>query len=218
MKKLSGCIIRKHEGIIIAFSSKTNYMSEPIQLLGISGSLRKGSFNTSLLNTVMQLLPEGVAMETFNIGELPLYNADLDMPAAAQRPAAVQRFRDVLAKSAGLVICSPEYNYGIPGLLKNAIDWASRGKDSPLIRKPVAVMGATISLWGTVRMQLDFHNIFLYLDMRPVYKPEVLIAQAESRFDDKGNLTDSKSRDLVKKKLEALKALILNEKRDITTR
>jgi chromate reductase, NAD(P)H dehydrogenase (quinone) len=187
-------------------------MSTPVQLLGISGSLRKGSYNTSLLHAALQLLPEGVSMETFNIGELPLYNADLDTPAAAQRPAVVQQFRDQVANADGLVICSPEYNYGIPGGLKNAIDWASRGKDSPLIKKPVAIMGATISLWGTVRMQLDFHNIFLYLDMRPVYKPEVLIAKAESRFDDKGNLTDDTSRDLVKQKLEALKALIVTHK------
>jgi chromate reductase, NAD(P)H dehydrogenase (quinone) len=183
-------------------------MSTSIQFLGISGSLRKGSYNTSLLHAALQLLPEDVSMETFDIGELPLYNADLDTPAAAQRPAGVQQFRDQVAKADGLVICSPEYNYGIPGGLKNAIDWASRGKDSPLIKKPVAIMGATISLWGTVRMQLDFHHIFLYLDMRPVYKPEVLIAQAQNKFNDKGELTDTTSLDLIKKKLEALKNLI----------
>lgn len=179
-------------------------MSEQIHLLGISGSLRKGSYNTSLLQAVLQLLPEGVSMNTFNIGELPLYNADEDTPAAKERPASVQQFRDLVARADGLVICSPEYNYGIPGGLKNAIDWASRGKDAPLIKKPVAIMGATIGLWGTVRMQLDFHNIFLYLDMRPVYKPEVLIAQAQNKFNDKGELTDETSRSLVKQKLEAL--------------
>jgi len=183
-------------------------MSTSIQFLGISGSLRKGSYNTSLLHAALKLLPEGVSMETFDIGVLPLYNADLDTPAAAQRPAGVQQFRDRVAKADGLVICSPEYNYGIPGGLKNAIDWASRGKDSPLIKKPVAIMGATISLWGTVRMQLDFHHIFLYLDMRPVYKPEVLIAQAQNKFNDKGELTDATSLDLIKQKLEALKSMI----------
>jgi chromate reductase len=187
-------------------------MSVPIQLLGISGSLRKGSYNTSLLHAALHLLPEGVTMETFHIGELPLYNADLDLPAATGRPAVVQQFRDCVAKADGLVICSPEYNYGIPGGLKNAIDWASRGKDSPLIKKPVAIMGATISLWGTVRMQLAFQDVFLYLDMRPVYKPEVLIAQAESKFDEKGNLTDVTSKDLVAKKILALKNLILHER------
>jgi chromate reductase, NAD(P)H dehydrogenase (quinone) len=190
-------------------------MSAHVQFPGISGSLRKGSYNTFLLHAALQLLPEGVSMETFNIGDLPLYNADLDTPAAAQRPAVVQQFRDQVAKADGLVICSPEYNYGIPGGLKNAIDWASRGKDSPLIKKPVAIMGATISLWGTVRMQLHFQNIFLYLDMRPVYKPEVLVAKAESKFDDKGNLTDDTSRDLVKQKLEALKKLIGSLKSEV---
>jgi chromate reductase len=157
----------------------------------------------------MELLPEGVSMEIFSVGELPLYNADLDMPAASKRPAMVQEFRDLLAKSDGIVIASPEYNYGIPGLLKNAIDWASRGEDSPLLKKPVAIMGATPGLWGTVRMQLAFQNIFLYLNMKPVYKPEVLIAQANNKFDEKGKLTDATSRDMVKKKLEALKEMIL---------
>jgi chromate reductase len=190
-------------------------MNMHIQLTGISGSLRKGSYNTALLHTAAALLPEDVSMEIFDIGDIPLYNADLDMPAAKQRPARVQAFRDLLARTDGLLICSPEYNYAIPGLLKNAIDWASRGEDSPLVEKPVAVMGATIGMWGTVRMQMDFHNIFLYLNMKPVYKPEVLIAQAKNKFDDKGNLTDNTSRELVRKKLEALKNLIIHEKEGI---
>jgi chromate reductase len=190
-------------------------MNMHIQLTGISGSLRKGSYNTALLHTAAALLPEDVSMEIFDIGDIPLYNADLDMPAAKERPARVQAFRDLLARTDGLLICSPEYNYAIPGLLKNAIDWASRGEDSPLLEKPVAIMGATIGMWGTVRMQMDFHNIFLYLNMKPVYKPEVLIAQAKNKFDDKGNLTDNTSRELVRKKLEALKNLIIHEKEGI---
>jgi chromate reductase, NAD(P)H dehydrogenase (quinone) len=194
---------------------KPIYMSEQIKLVGISGSLRKGSYNTALLNTAATLLPQDVTMEIFSISDIPPYNADLDMPAAKQRPNRVQQLRDLLTASDGLLICSPEYNYSIPGLLKNAIDWASRGEDSPLLGKPVAVMGATISMWGTVRMQMAFHNIFLYLNMKPVYKPEVLIAKAESKFDDKGNLTDTTSLDLVRKKLEALKQLILHEKEGV---
>lgn len=192
-------------------------MSSPITFLGISGSLRKGSYNTSLLQAALQLLPEDVSMDTFYIGDMPLYNADLDMPNASQRPAVVQQFREQLAKTDGLVICSPEYNYGIPGLLKNAIDWASRGEDSPLLGKPVVVMGATIGMWGTVRMQMVFHNIFLYLNMKPVYKPEVLIAKAMNKFDDKGNLTDTTSLDLVRKKLAALKQLILHERETLVS-
>lgn len=190
-------------------------MNVQIHLIGISGSLRKGSYNTALLNTASKLLPEDVTMETFSVGELPLYNADLDLPAASKRPARVEQFRELLAKADGLLIASPEYNYGLPGLLKNAIDWASRGEDAPLLGKPIAVMGATIGLWGTVRMQMDFHNIFLYLNMKPVYKPEVLISQAKNKFDEKGNLTDTTSLDLVRKKLQALKDLILHEKEGI---
>ena len=157
-------------------------MSDYIQFVGLSGSLRKGSFNTMLLNAAAQLLPTDVSLEIISIEDIPLYNADLDLPAAKQRPASVEHFRKMLTDADGIVIASPEYNYSIPGGLKNAIDWASRGEDSPLLRKPVAVIGATTGLWGTARMQVAFHNVFLFLDMKPVYKPEVLVAQAEKKI------------------------------------
>jgi chromate reductase, NAD(P)H dehydrogenase (quinone) len=184
-------------------------MSTSIHIVGISGSLRKGSYNTSLLHATAGLLPAGVTMDIVGIGDLPLYNGDLDLPIAKERPAAVQQFREALAKSDGLLIASPEYNYGIPGVLKNAIDWASRGEDSPLLKKPVAIMGASVGQFGTVRMQLDFQNIFLYLNMKPVYKPEVLIGPTGQKFDDKGNLTDEKARELIQRKLQALQEAIL---------
>lgn len=183
-------------------------MSDYIQLVGLSGSLRKGSYNTLLLKAAAQLLPTDVSMEIISIADIPLYNADLDLPAAKQRPEVVEHFRKMLADADGILISSPEYNYSIPGGLKNAIDWASRGEDSPLLRKPVAVIGATTGLWGTTRMQMAFHNVFLFLDMRPVYKPEVLVAQAEKKFDKDGNLIDEIAKKLVKQKLEALKELI----------
>jgi len=178
-----------------------------IHFIGISGSLRKGSFNTLLLNVAVQLLPEGVTMEIASIADLPLYNADLDLPAAKERPQAVTAFRNILAKGDGFLIVSPEYNYSIPGGLKNAIDWASRGEDSPLLHKPAAVMGATPGMWGTVRMQTAFHQVFQFLDMKPVQKPEILIAQATTKFDANG-LTDEKTIALVRKKLQGLKDLI----------
>ena len=184
-------------------------MDTNLHFAGISGSLRQGSFNTNLLHAAMELLPEGVTMETASIADIPLYNADLDLPLATQRPAAVEHFRNILAHADGVVIASPEYNYSIPGLLKNAIDWASRGEDSPLLHKPVAVMGATPGMWGTARMQLAFQSVFLFMDMKPVYKPEVLIAQASQKFDANGKLTDEKTRKIIQKKLEALKMLIL---------
>jgi len=183
-------------------------MSDYIQLVGISGSLRKGSYNTMLLRAAAQLLPVDVSMDIVSIEDIPLYNADLDMPGAKQRPEIVEHLRKMLTDADGILISSPEYNYSIPGGLKNAIDWASRGEDSPLLRKPVAVIGATTGLWGTARMQMSFHNVFLFLDMKPVYKPEVLVAQAEKKFDKEGNLIDEMAKKLLKQKLEALKEMI----------
>ena len=183
-------------------------MSDYIQLIGISGSLRKGSFNTMLLKAASQVLPFNVSMEIISIEDIPLYNADLDLPSAKQRPQQVEHLRKVLTDADGILISSPEYNYSIPGGLKNAIDWASRGEDSPLLRKPVAIIGATTGLWGTTRMQLAFHNVFLFLDMKPVYKPELLVAQAEKKFDKNGNLIDEMAKKLLKQKLEALKEMI----------
>ena len=182
--------------------------TDHIHLAGISGSLRKGSYNTLLLNAAMQLLPDNVSMETLTIQDIPLYNADLDLPAALHRPEVVEYFRKKIADADGLLIASPEYNYSIPGGLKNAIDWASRGEDSPLLHKPIAVIGASPGLWGTVRMQLAFHAVFLFLDMKPVYKPEVLLAQANKKFDTKGGLVDETAKKLLKEKLEALKKMI----------
>ncbi len=184
-------------------------MDNVIHLSGISGSLRKDSFNTHLLNNISKLLPAGVIFDILSIADIPLYNADLDLPAVKERPAVVQLFRDKLAISKGVVLVSPEYNYSIPGGLKNAIDWASRGEDSPLSGKAVAVMGATTGMWGTARMQLAFHAVFLYLNMQPVYKPEVLIALAKDKFDKNGNLTDEKAKQLIRKKMESLKGLAL---------
>lgn len=181
---------------------------ENIHLVGVCGSLRAGSFNTMLLKACLELLPENTSMEFAPIHDIPLYNADFDTPTAAGRPPSVVRFRDQLAQADGLVIASPEYNYSIPGGLKNAIDWASRGEDAPLIGKPVALMGATPGLWGTVRMQTAFLPLFQYLDMKPVYKPEILLAQAGTKFDAQGELTDKTARELIRKKLQHLKAVI----------
>lgn len=169
-----------------------------------------------LLHNVLSLLPEDVTMDILPIGDLPLYNADDDLPEARERPQVVTRFREALSHADGIVLVSPEYNYSIPGGLKNAIDWASRGQDSPLLRKPVAVMGATTGMWGTVRMQVAFLPVFQFLDMKPVLKPEVLVASANTKFDPEGKLTDEKAAQLVKQKLEALKNLIIQLRQPVT--
>lgn len=185
------------------------HMDIPVKIAGISGSLRKGSFNTQLLNASKQFFPANTEIEILSIADLPLYNADEDLPSASQRPDTVTKFREAIARADALLIVSPEYNHSIPGGLKNAIDWASRGKDSPLLNKPVALMGATPGLWGTVRMQQAFLPVFHTLKMQLVYGPEILLAKADTKFDGAGNLTDEKAKELITKKLAALIAVVL---------
>ena len=183
-------------------------MSHQLQLAGISGSLRKGSFNTALLHAVAGMMPANMQITIAAIDTIPLYNADLDHPAA-ERPAPVSLFREILTKADGVLIVSPEYNYSIPGGLKNAIDWASRGEDSPLLGKPIAVMGATPGLWGTVRMHTAFQPVFQFLDMKPLYRPEILVAKAKDKFDASLRLTDPITIDLIHKQLQAFHTHIL---------
>lgn len=182
---------------------------EQVHIIGISGSLRKESFNTKLLYEARELIPAGMTMEIVSIENIPLYNADFDLPAVEQRPPEVQQFRDKLAKAHGFLIASPEYNYSIPGGLKNAIDWASRGKDSPMINKTIAIMGATPGMWGTVRMQLAFKSVLQFLNITAVQKPEILISQADKKFGAEGKLIDEKTRELIVQVLNELKTLTL---------
>lgn len=176
-----------------------------IHVVGISGSLRKNSFNTALLNAAQELLPAGITFEKAEIKNLPLFDSDIN----AEQENEVVRFRATLAKADAFIIASPEYNYSIPGGLKNAIDWASRGKDSPLMNKPVALMGATQGMWGTARMQQAFRPVFQYLNMFPVNKPEILIAQAQHKFDSEGRLIDEKTKELIRQQLQALQKLTI---------
>ena len=184
-----------------------------MKIAGICGSLRKGSYNAFLLKAAEQLLPEDTSLVVASIEGLPLYDADLDLPAAKERPASVNSFRKILSEVDAILIASPEYNYSIPGGLKNAIDWASRGVDSPLLNKPVALIGASIGLFGTARMQMAFLPVFQYLNMQVVYKPEVLVTQANTKFDEHGNLTDEKAKEFLTQKLANLKALVLHNQK-----
>ncbi|NUN69537.1 MAG: NAD(P)H-dependent oxidoreductase [Bacteroidetes bacterium] len=179
-------------------------MTRPVRFIGISGSLRAGSTNTALLRAVRSLVPEGVEFSIADIGSLPLFNSDLEADGPVP---AVQSFKQQLRESDALVIASPEYNYSIPGVLKNALDWASRGKDSPLQNKPVAIMGATPGMMGTVRMQMHLRQVFLFNNMRPVNKPEVFVAQAPSKFDAEGRLTDERTAETIRQQMQALSDL-----------
>ena len=186
-------------------------MNRPIHLVGISGSLRKGSYNTMLLNAATALLPEGVTVETVSIQDIPVYNADDDIPTTPKRPETVNAFREIQRKADGIIFVSPEYNYSMPGGLKNAIDWASRGEDSPLLGKHVSLMGATQGQWGTVRMQVAFLPVFYTLKMPHINKFEVFVSQAPKKFDAQGELVDNDTRELLKKHLEVFKEVIVHQ-------
>ena len=179
-------------------------MAEAFRILGISGSLRKGSFNTMALHAAQKLLPAGVTMDTADIGSLPLYNDDVRQ---AGFPASVQTLRDQIAAADALLIVTPEYNYSIPGVLKNAIDWASRPPDQPFNNKAIALMGASPGMLGTARAQYHLRQCFVFLNGWIVNKPEVMIAAANTRFSEAGELTDENTRKLIGDLLQAVVAL-----------
>ena len=183
---------------------------DALKVLGISGSLRKGSFNTMALRAAQGLAPAGMTIETAEIGNLPLYNDDI---RAAGYPPVVQAFRDKIAAADALLFVTPEYNYSISGVLKNAIDWGSRPPSQPFDGKPVAIMGASGGVLGTARAQYHLRQMCVFLNMFPVNKPEVMIGQAQTRFDAAGNLTDETTRGLVKQLLESLRDWTLVLKR-----
>ena len=181
-------------------------MQREIHIVGISGSLRKGSYNTALLKSAQSLLPDGIAFGIAEIGNLPFYNSDID---GDLRPEEVKQFRSQLSKADGFLFAIPEYNYSFPGVFKNAIDWASRGADSPLLNKPVGLMGVTNGMWGTTRMQQSIRPVFQSMNMFPVNQPEVYISQANTKFDANGVLIDEKTKEIVRQHLGALKNLVL---------
>jgi chromate reductase len=165
------------------------------RLLGIVGSLRKASVNAALLRELAMVMPEGVVLDVFDdLGALPLFNSDL-----ADEPAPVTALKHAIAGADGLVIACPEYNYSVPGVLKNALDWASRPPaTSPLRGKPVGILGAAKGMSGTMRAQAHLRQILLYSDAPVLGQPEVLIPKAHERFDADLRLTDESTRVLLR--------------------
>ena len=170
-------------------------------VLGICGSLRAGSYNKAALRTAIELKPLGMTIETADIGSFPLYNEDV---RAQGFPPPVERFRRQIVAADGLLFVTPEYNYSISGVLKNAIDWASRPPDQPFAGKPVAIMGAGAGMAGTARAQYDLRRSCVFLDMHPLNKPEVFIGQAQTKFDASGRFTDEVGGGLIRDLLVAL--------------
>ncbi len=172
-----------------------------VHILGISGSLRKKSYNTGALRAAQQLLPDGATMEIFDLAGIPLYNDDV---REAGYPAYVAEFRAKIAAADAVLIVTPEYNYSVPGVLKNAIDWASRPPSQPFEKKPVAIMGASPGVIGTARAQYHLRQSFVFLNACVLNKPEVMIGSAATRFDADGNLTDAKTGEFIKALLVSL--------------
>lgn len=162
------------------------------RIVAFAGSLRRGSFNRALIRAAQELAPEGMTIEAIEIGELPFYNADVE---AQGDPPAVERFKTSLFDADGVLIATPEYNDGIPGVLTTAIDWGSRlpGR-APLSGKPVAVMGASPSQIGTARAQHHLRQLLGHVHARILPPPELLVAKAHERFDAGLHLKDEPTR------------------------
>ncbi|MFA5997867.1 MAG: NAD(P)H-dependent oxidoreductase [Candidatus Paceibacterota bacterium] len=172
-----------------------------MHIVAISGSLRKGSFNTALLREFAKLAPEDMQIEIADIGSLPLYNSDDE----AAFPAEAQAFKNKIKAADGVIIATPEYNRSIPGVLKNAIDWASRpyGQNS-FAKKPVLVAGVSVGKIGTAVAQSHLRQIMVYLDTVLVGQPEIYVGPVQGIFDEKGNMTDDSTKALLANALSAL--------------
>lgn len=172
-----------------------------LKILGISGSLRKNSFNSAALHTAADLAADIAEFTFANLSQIPLYDQDL---RDKQVPEAVTVLSQQILEADAILFATPEYNYSVSGVLKNAIDWLSRLDPQPFADKPVAVMSASMSLFGGARAQYDLRKILIYLNVHFVNKPEVMIASAHKKFDEDGKLTDEETRALIGKLVTAL--------------
>jgi chromate reductase, NAD(P)H dehydrogenase (quinone) len=176
-------------------------MDKPIAILGIAGSLRRQSYNRSALRAATQLVPEGVTLDIFDLDGIPVYNQDEEK----NLPARVVELKKRIRAADALLIVTPEYNYSIPGVLKNAIDWASRPYgDSAWAGKPAAIMGASVGMLGTARAQYHLRQVFVTLNVLLINQPEVMIGNAAERFDAAGNLTDETTKKYIRQLLQNL--------------
>ncbi|GGP36430.1 NADPH-dependent FMN reductase [Streptomyces melanogenes] len=181
------------------------------KILGISGSLRADSHNSALLRAAQKFQPGGLDIEIYEgLRDLPPYDMDLDTPE--NRPAVVADLRRRINEADGVLIATPEFNYSIPGTLKNAIDWVStdwtKQEGLPLRHKPIAIMGAAPTNFGTVRAQLALRQVFVWTESDVVVKPEVQVFRAHERFDADANLVDDMTVDLLRGLLTALKGKV----------
>jgi chromate reductase len=176
-------------------------MNDSVKILGIAGSLRKGSYNRAALRAAQKLVPDNARLEIFELDGIPPFNQDLEM----QPPQAVSELKSKVRSADAILFVTPEYNYSISGVLKNAIDWGSRPYgDSAWEGKPAAIMGASIGMMGTVRAQYHLRQMFVFLNMYALNRPEVMIPRAADKFDAQGNLIDNDTRERIRELLSAL--------------
>lgn len=173
-----------------------------MKILGISGSLRAGSYNKAILLKASELLPGNVEMYVHDLHQLPLYD---DVLAAENPPASVLAFREAIARSDGLLIASPEYNYTITGVLKNALDWAATNTISNLLsNKPIAIIGASRTIFGTVRAQIHLRQVLHAVNANVIRKPEVFISRAQDLITNDGVINDEKTISRIKELVHVL--------------
>ncbi len=178
-------------------------MEKIVNILGFAGSLRKDSYNRSLLRAALELVPKDAKLEVFDLDGIPPFNQDLEN----QPSEKVKEFKAKIRAADAILIVTPEYNYSIPGVLKNAIDCASRPYgDNAFEHKPVAIMGASIGMGGSARAQYHLRQCFVFLTCFALNQPEVMVPFAQEKIDKEGKLTDQKIREKIKELLESLVA------------
>ena len=176
-------------------------MNEPIKILGIPGSLRNASYSRFLLRAAQQLAPKDASIEAFELQDIPPFNQDEER----NPPERVSLLKAKAREADAILFVTPEYNYSVPGVLKNPIDWASRPYgDNAWNDKPVAIMGASVGALGSARAQYHLRQMFVFLNMHALAQPEVMVGNAAQRFDEKGNLTDRQSAELIRQLLTNL--------------
>ena len=177
-------------------------------VVSICGSLRKGSYNRMVMGSLSSLAPSGMSIkEAPPFAELPLYDADIQNSNGF--PAAATALADAIRAADGVIFCTPEYNFSLPGGLKNAIDWVSRMQNQPFAGKPVAIQSASPGPLGGGRVQYDLRRMMVFLDALTLNKPEIFVGNCVSKFDDKtGELKDETTRNLLRQQLEAFAKFI----------
>lgn len=180
--------------------------TDPITLGALAGSLRKGSYNAAIARALPGLAPAGVTITALpGLADIPLYDADVQ---AKGFPASVTALGDAIRGCHGIIIVSPEYNYSVPGVLKNAIDWLSRLPEQPFANKPVAIQSASMGPFGGARMQYHLRQVLVFVEAQVFNKPEVMVGMAQNKIDAAGAITDAGTNEFIAGQLKAYAAFV----------